>query len=163
MSSYLEAYGAAEAKHARTARIVKLTAMVTAAVLIVGLLLYAFFKDYSEEQRVKSFVALLQSRNYQEAYRFFGCSEAQPCPNYRFDKFMDDWGPKSEHADALSAHLGEVQSCGDGVLVQIAYKGSDLVPLYVDRNTKVVSFAPWPECPGRHWRIGAALKSLFGR
>jgi len=35
------------------------------------------------------------------------------------------------------------------------------VPLWVERNGQVISYAPWPECPGRHWHIGAWLRSLF--
>ena len=34
---------------------------------------------------------------------------------------------------------------------------------YVDKSTKVLSYAPWPRCPGRHWNIKAAWDNLFGK
>ena len=160
---YLEAYGAAEEKRARTIRLVKISAIVLVAVLAVGTLLYAVFKNYSQEQRVKSFLSLLQNHHYPEAYQLWGCSEAQPCRNYKYDKFLDDWGPKSLHADQSSAQIAVSQSCGTGVLLRVDYKNAEPMPLWVERDTNIVSFAPWPECPGRHLHVGAWLRSLFGR
>ena len=163
MSSYLEAYGAAEEKHARQIKFAKISAAALLCALAVGLILYGLFKNYSEEQRVKSFVELLQKPDYQAAYRLWGCSETQPCPNYKFEKFMEDWGPQSAHGDESSAQIGLSQSCGTGVLLRVDYKSAEPMPLWVERDTKVISFAPWPECPGRHLRLGAWLRSLFGR
>jgi len=158
---YLDEYGAAEAKRARTVRVIKTSAIVLVAVLAVGSVLYAVFKNYSEEQRVKSFLSLLQNHRYPEAYQLWGCSETQPCPNYKYEKFLEDWGPKSAHADESSAQIAVSQSCGTGVLLRVDYKSAEPMPLWVERDTKVVSYAPWPECPGRHLHIGAWLRSLF--
>jgi len=160
---YLEAYGAAEEKRARTRRLVKTSAIVLVAVLAVGTLLYAVFKNYTQEQRVKSFLSLLQNHQYAEAYQLWGCSETQPCRNYKYDKFLDDWGPKSAHADQSSAQIAVSQSCGTGVLLRVDYKSAESMQLWVERDTNIVSFAPWPECPGRHLHVGAWLRSLFGR
>jgi hypothetical protein len=56
------------------------------------------------------------------------------------------------------------QTCGSGVVVRLDYNGNqEAVPLWVERESKMISFAPWPECPGRHLRIGAWWRSLFGR
>jgi hypothetical protein len=162
MSSYLEAYGAAEEKHARQIKLIKISAVVLACVLVVGLILYGLFKNYTEEQRAKTFIELLQKRDYQAAYRLWGCTETQPCPNYKFEKFMEDWGSQSGHADASSAHIGMSQSCGTGVILRIDFKNAEPLPLWVERDTKVISFAPWPECPGRHLHLGTWLRSLFG-
>jgi hypothetical protein len=162
MSSYLEAYGASEEHRVQRIRLVKNGAIIIAAVLIVGLVLYAVFKNRSEEQQAKTFVALMQARDYQGAYRLWGCTDAHPCPDYSFAKFNDDWGPKSAHADESSAHIGLSQSCGSGVVIRLDYKGSEEpVSLWVERGTKVVGYAPWEECPGRHLHIGAWLRSLF--
>lgn len=161
--SYLEEYGAAEEKRARTSRLVKAAAIILVAVLAVGTLLYAVFQNYSEEKRVKTFITLLQAHQYPEAYRMWGCSELQPCPNYKYEKFLDDWGPKSPHADESSAQIAVSQSCGEGVLLRVDYKNAEPMPLWVERSTNVVSYAPWPECPGRHLHVGAWLRSLFGR
>jgi hypothetical protein len=33
--------------------------------------------------------------------------------------------------------------------------------LWVERTSKVISFSPQPECPGRHLHLGTWLRSLF--
>ncbi len=162
MSSYLEAYGAAEEQRAKRVRLIKISSIVLGCVLVVGLIAYALFKNYSEERQAKSFVSLLQAHDYSGAYRLWGCSETNPCRDYAFGKFMEDWGPKSTHADQSTAQIGLSQSCGSGVVIRLDYRGSEEpVSLWVERGTKVISFAPYAECPGRHLHIGAWLRSLF--
>ena len=163
MSSYLEAYGAAEEQRAKRVRLIKISAIVLGCVLVVGLVTYGIFKNYSEERQAKRFVSLLQAGDYAGAYRLWGCSEEHPCPDYAVAKFMEDWGPKSAHADQSTAQIGLSQSCGSGVVIRLDYKkpAEEPVSLWVERGTKIVSFAPWAECPGRHLHIGAWLRSLF--
>jgi hypothetical protein len=162
MSGYLEAYGASEEHRVQRIRLIKNAAIIVAGVLIVGLILYGVFKNRSEEQQAKSFVALMRAQNYRDAYSLWGCTDAHPCPNYSFAKFIDDWGPKSAHADQSSARIGLSQSCGSGVVIRLDYAGSEEpVSLWVERASKVVGFAPWEECPGRHLHLGTWLRSLF--
>lgn len=164
MSSYLEAYGAAEQRRARVLGIVKISSIILGCALIVGLILFGVFRNYGEEQRTKTFLGLLEAHNYQAAYAMWGCTETRPCPDYPFTKFQEDWGPKSEHPNEAAAHIGLSQACGTGVLVRLDYTGSqEPVSLWVERDSGVISFAPWSECPGRHLHFGAWVKSLFGR
>lgn len=164
MSSYLEAYGANEEQREKRVRLIKNVAISLACAVILGLVLYAVFKNHAQEQQAKTFVELLRGQKYQDAYRLWGCTDTHPCPDYTFEKFMEDWGPKSTHADSSSAKIGLSQSCGSGVVIRIDYPSSkEPVSLWVERDSKIISFAPWPECPGRHLRIGAWLRSLFGR
>ena len=164
MASYLETYGATEEHRAKRIHLIKNAAIVVVSVIAVALIAYAIFKNRSEEQQAKTFVSLLQAHDYQGAYRLWGCSDAHPCQDYRFDKFMEDWGPKSAHADQSTAKIGLSQSCGSGVVIRLDYQGSEEpVTLDIERGTKVISFAPWAECPGRHLHIGAWLRSLFNR
>ena len=163
MGSYLEAYGAGEAERARRATIIKWSIIGGLAAVIVGLIFYAEFKDYTQEQIVRQFVTLLRSHSYQDAYRMFGCTEATPCPNYAFPKFMDDWGPQSQFSDPAKAALGITESCGNGVLIQVTNPGHDPTALMVEQGTGQISFAPWPECPGRHWHFSQWWHSLFSR
>jgi hypothetical protein len=164
MSGYLEAYGASEERRAGTLRRLKTISIVVVVVVAVGAILYAVFKNHSQEQQAKSFVALLQSHDYPAAYRMWGCTESHPCRDYAFEKFMEDWGPKSAHADQSTASIGLSQTCGSGVVIRMDYKAPmEAVALWVERDSKVLSFAPWAECPGRHLHVGAWLRSLFGR
>jgi len=48
-------------------------------------------------------------------------------------------------------------------VIRIDYQGSEeAVPLWVERESGTISFAPYAECPGRHLHLGAWFKSLFG-
>src|SRR5712692_6972086 len=164
MSSYLEAYGAAEEQRVKQIRLLKISAIVAVCGAIAGLFFYTIFKNHGEERQAKSFVELLRKQDYQGAYQLWGCTDAQPCRDYSLSKFMDDWGPKSAHADQSSAHIGLSQSCGTGVIVRLDYSGSqEPVALWMERGAKAISYAPWPECPGRHWHFGSWLRSLFNR
>ena len=161
MSSYLEAYGSSEEHKARRATLVKRGILFVVVLLIAAGLGYVLFKNYPEEQQVKSFLDTLRKQDFQTAYRMWGCTESTPCRDYGLPKFMNDWGPKGPHADIGSARIGLSQSCGTGVLLRLDAKGAEPVPLWVERGTHVISFAPWPECPGRHLHIGTFLRSLF--
>jgi hypothetical protein len=164
MASFLEAYGAAEEQRAKRVRLIKISAIVLVSMIVVGLIAYGLLKNRPQEQQAKIFVSLLQAHDYQGAYKLWGCSDTHPCKDYPFDKFMEDWGPKSPHADQSSAHIGLSQSCGSGVVIRLDYQGSEEpLSLDIERGSKVISFAPWAECPGRHLHIGAWLRSLFGR
>jgi hypothetical protein len=163
MFSYLEFYAAAEQHRARILGIVKISSIVLSCALVAGLILYGIFKNHAQEQRAKTFLGLLDAHNFQAAYAMWGCTDSHPCPEYPFAKFQEDWGPKSEHADASLAHIGLSQSCGTGVVIRLDYKAAEEpVSLWVERDSGIVSFAPWPECPGRHLHFGAWLRSVFG-
>ena len=164
MSSYLEAYGANEARREKRVRIIKISSIVVGCVLVAGLILYGIFRNYGEEQQAKTFIDLLRAHSYPRAYQLWGCTEANPCPAYPFSKFLEDWGPQSAHPDQSSVQISSSESCGSGVMIRIHYNASEEpVPLWVERGTKTISFAPYAECPGRHLRIGAFFRSLFGR
>jgi hypothetical protein len=164
MSSYLEAYGAAEQHRARMVGIVKTSSIILGCLLVVGLILFAVFRNHSEEQRTRTFLGLLNAHNYQAAYAMWGCTETHPCTGYPMSRFQEDWGPASPHANETVAHIGLSQSCGSGVLIRLDYKGAEEpVSLWVEGDSRIISFAPWPECPGRHLHFTAWLKSLFGR
>ncbi len=163
MSSYLEAYGSLEERKAKRGTQVKRGILLLIVLLVLGGLGYTLFRNYREEAQVKAFLEQLRKPDYQAAYRMWGCTDATPCRDYPVQKFMDDFGPKGGHADASSAHIGLSQSCGTGVILRVDYNDAAPVPLWVERSTHVVSFAPWPECPGPHFRLGTFLHSLFSR
>jgi hypothetical protein len=163
MGSYLEAYGTGEAHRAQVLHRWKIGISIGVAALLVAIILYAVFRNYHEESIVNGFLGHLRNGEYQDAYRMWGCTEDTPCRDYPYPKFYADWGPQSEHPSAQAAKLGIVQTCGNGVVVQVIYPTGDPVPLFVRQDTGAIGFAPWPECPGRHFHFSNWWDSLWHR
>lgn len=160
MSGYLEGYGAGDAQRAR---LIKRLVAGGVGCLIVALALFFLLRNFREKRAVGDFLGLLRAQNYKAAYALWGCTDTNPCGNYSFEKFLEDWGPKSPHADPTATNIAAAESCGDGVVVSVVAPGAERVGLWVDPKTKVIGFAPWPQCPGRHWHIWEFLKSKFGK
>jgi hypothetical protein len=163
MASYLEEYGAGEEQHAKRLRVFKWSAVALVAVAVSGFVLYEVFQNYSEEREVQTFVDKLKSKDYQGAYAMWGCTQQTPCRDYSFDKFMEDWGPSSSHANAATARVGGSDTCGTGVVIPVDFKGAEAVPLWIDRGSKTIGFSPDPECQKRRWRFREFFRSLFHR
>lgn len=161
MASYLETYGEAEQHRAKRIRSVKWIVSVVVIAAVAGLILWSVFQNHSEEARVNLFLDHLKAQDYQDAYRMWGCTEATPCRDYSFTRFMDDWGPKSPHANAASAKAGGADTCGTGVVVPVDFNGTDQVPLWVEKSTKIIGFSPDPECRKKRLRIREFIHSLF--
>jgi hypothetical protein len=161
--SYLEAYGEAEQRRARRRANLKWSVVILVSAGILGLTLFSIFENYGEEQQVKAFVERLKAKDYQAAYRMWGCTETTPCRDYSFQKFMDDWGPGSPHANAATAEAGSGDTCGTGVVIAVDFKGSEQVPLWIDRTTRTIGFSPDPECRKKRWHFREFFRNLFPR
>jgi hypothetical protein len=159
MSDYLAGYGAGDEARARRRKLIILSAL---AIVVVAVTLYTLLHNYREQRAADGFLQALRSHDYQSGYRMWGCTDQNPCRDYTFDRFMADWGPKGTYADPGRLSYGDVDACGGGVVFTIDYPGGEPAGLYVDRSTKVLSFAPWPRCPGRHWNFRAAWRNMFG-
>jgi hypothetical protein len=118
------------------------------SVAVLGGLLWYFFRDFKEEARIKEFLALLQAKDYKSAYVMWGCTDAKPCRDYSFERFLQDWGPQSDAADAAAIVRDKVKSCDGGIIQVLKIKGQD-VHLYVDRANRNVGYSPWPVCNPR--------------
>src|SRR5262249_26811804 len=118
-------------------------------------------RTWRQEQVVKQFLGTLDRKEFQQAYRMWGCTPETPCPNYDPDRFNEDWGPSTVYSHGSSAKVENVDFCGDGVVFQLSYPNADPVSLWVERSTNVITFAPWARCPGRHWEFGRFFRSLF--
>lgn len=160
MAGYLEEYGAGDE---RRGKLIKNSILGLVAFLIVFTLGYLAFRNRAEKKQVQHFIELLRTQNYQGAYQLWGCSASNPCRDYNYQKFLEDWGPKSKHPEASSSQIKNVESCSGSVVVAVAFPKAETEVILVDRGTKVIGFAPWPECPGRHWRFGQFFRSLFGK
>ena len=161
--SYLETYGAAEQQRAKRAAILKWCVIGVVAGALLGYILYSSFENYGEEQQAKAFVERLKAQDYQAAYRMWGCTEATPCRDYSFQKFLEDWGQGSPHANAATAEIGSSDTCGTGVVIPLEFKGTEPVPLWVERSTKTIGFSPDQECRKKRWHFREFFRNLFNK
>jgi len=151
-------YGVADARRERRTKRIIVVGLLTIAVGAVG---YLTFRTWPQERVMKEFLASLERKEFQQAYRMFGCTPEKPCQYYDADRFNQDWGPATVYSHGSAAKIDNVDYCGDVVVFQLAYPNADPVSLSVDRATNIIGFAPWPRCPGRHWEFRRFFKSLF--
>jgi hypothetical protein len=163
MGGFLGTYGDQAEKEYRRSALLKRAIAGVLVVAIAGATAYYTLRTHGEEQVVKQFLEYLQQHRYQDAYALWGCTQDTPCKYYSPDKFTEDWGPSSRYANAAAFKVDHVDFCDDGVVFDLAYPNSDDLGLWVQRSTNVISFAPWPRCPGRHLHLREFLKSLFNR
>lgn len=156
MAGYLDDYGVKDAKRAKRTKWIILGGL---AVIVLGVFGYFFFENFSEQRAYSHFVDALNTKNYQNAYKFWQTPDSAKF--YPFDKFTEDWGPQGTYKNAGAMKVLNVDACDAGVVIDIAYQGNDEFGLWVDRATNKLSFAPWPRCPGRHLQIMEFLKAKF--
>ena len=143
MAGYLDQYGAGEERRNRII-IRSLVALVTIAI-VWGLIWYLFL-NHHQEGVVENFEAALKRGDTATAYKLWGCTTPQSCPDYPYDKFLKDWGPGPDGPDA-NLRLTDSEQCNNAVLltIQVNAKRSEL--LWVERGNDLISFAPFPICP----------------
>jgi hypothetical protein len=147
MSGYLDEYGVSDA---RRESIRKRIVLAAALVLCIGGILYFQFRNFREERQLESFRRLLEAGNYSDAYTLWGCKEAEPCPHYKYEKFLEDWGPGSSYSDLRASTVTQTRTCREGIIQTWSFGQDDEVWLYVERADGVISFAPWPTCNPRY-------------
>jgi hypothetical protein len=119
------------------------------ALAIAGGGLYFMLRNYEEEKQAKLFLGHLRNAHYEQAYRVWGCTEAKPCRDYSYEKFLEDWGPKSPHADLSRLEVTRTRSCSHGIIQTLRFGEKNEVLLWVDRSDLSLGFAPWPTCDPR--------------
>ncbi|HML18138.1 MAG TPA: hypothetical protein VK419_14010 [Bryobacteraceae bacterium] len=159
MAGYLDEYGVADERRERRIKRIVIWGL---AIVSVAAVAYFTFRNWNEEQQMKKFFTLLEQKKYQDAYALWGCTADTPCKYYSPDKFLEDWGESSPYANPQDARTLHEDVCGTGVVFDIQAPKADEVGLYVDRNTKLISFAPWTRCPGPHLQIWEFFKQHFG-
>lgn len=160
-SSYLEGYGAADAKREKKIRWIVLSSVGS---VVAGVILFFSFRDFSQERQINKFVEAVQSNDLRTAYTFWGCSVEKPCRDYSFVKFSEDWGPSGPNAKAVTGgKLHDSERCGTGLIAAVSPNGGkDEVALWVERATNTVGYAPYRECPEARFRLVKWIKMKFG-
>lgn len=167
---YLDVYGAGED---RRGRLLKRLILALVAVVVIGTVAYFNFRDYPEERQVARFLELLRAGDYKSAYALWGCTDAKPCRDYRFERFMEDWGPQSEYKRIGDARVVRSNSCDTGIIQTLEVPGApETVGLFVERSSDTLSFAPWQLKPlpndarsrfkGWMWNITRNCNMLIG-
>lgn len=146
MSDFLEGYGVADA---RRGRMIKRILLSVIGLAILGTALYFQFRNFREESQARLFFSLLKKQDYQAAYRLWGCTPETPCRDYAFDRFLEDWGPKSPHADLSNLKVEKTRSCDAGIIQILDFGKGEKVNLYVERKDRIIGFAPWEYCNPR--------------
>jgi hypothetical protein len=142
MAGYLDHYGEGDE---RKSKIIKTVVLSILAILVVGGTLFFFFRNYREERRAKNFYELLQKGDFAAAYELWGCSVQNPCVEYPFQAFMEDWKPKQELA--RNYRIARSRSCGSGVVLTIDYGNDQREFLWVEKRDLHIGFSPYQGCP----------------
>ncbi len=154
MGSYLQNFGVEEYRRNRAIKWIILSCLAAAILAFAG---YVLFHNYPEKRVVTHFLDQVNGRNYDAAYREWGCTPQHPCPNYDRGRFMEDWGPSKKISSPWK--ISSVEGCRSFVTVNVQADGSELQSLAVERGNRSLGFAPSPECQEKQWR----WKQFFGR
>lgn len=158
MAGYLDEFGVKDAKREKRNKIIIYSVL---ALVIGGGTIWYFARTFTEERVVKRFISSLESKDYKAAYAMWGCTDQSPCRDYKFDKFLEDWGEKSPYSKPSEISITLAETCGNSVWISIQTPKTEELGLSVDPETRFLSFTPDPRCPhkrrisefpGRLWR-----------
>jgi hypothetical protein len=151
MATYLDTYGVDDARRSRQIRRI---IIVLAGLVVLVAVAYFGFRNYREKQQVSQFLEHLRAKDYQSAYRMWGCE--QPCPGYPMERFMEDWGPKSPYGDPARMEISGAEKCANGSVITLQTAGEEeSVALWVDGSApRNLGFSPWQGCNAPRIRVG---------
>lgn len=155
MAGYLDNYGVTDQKRERRNRLLIISGL---AALILGTVGFFYFRTWSEERALSHFLAELQAKNYQNAYKLWTQETAK---YYGPEKFLQDWGADGVYKNPGQLKIQDIDSCGEGVVFHMLYPGSEDFGLWVEKKDNSISFAGWARCPGKHLQIWEFVKSRF--
>ncbi|MDQ6666048.1 MAG: hypothetical protein M3Z23_16840 [Acidobacteriota bacterium] len=144
MAGYLDQYGTGDER--RETLVKRIVIFGILGIVIIGLAYY-IFKNHAQERVAKDFLQRLRKQDYAGAYTMWGCSQAKPCDGYSYEKFLEDWGPKTTGADLAVLALNDSESCGKGVILTVDVNPSRQEKLWVEKDNPILSFSPVPVCP----------------
>jgi hypothetical protein len=114
--------------------------LLVIVVVVVGVIAFFALHDLPEKRAVAGFLTQLEQGNYKEAYNLW-----QPAPNYTFDDFMHDWGPKGDYGKIHEFRIVSAASKGSALVVVIVTINNQTpaLALLVDRRTKGLAYSPY--------------------
>src|SRR5690606_20109398 len=98
-------------------KLVKAIAYSLLAAIIGYSVYWLFFRNWREERQVDSFLTALQEQRFEDGYEYWGCSVAEPCRDYLFNEFLDDWGPESPIGPVKTFQLGRSYTQPHGAII----------------------------------------------
>lgn len=109
-------------------------------IVVGGVIGYFAFHNLPEKRAVANFLTQLEEGHYKEAYRLW-----QPAPNYTYDDFMYDWGPKGDYGKIREFKIVDAESKGSElVIVTVTINNqTPALQLLVDRKTKGLAYSPY--------------------
>lgn len=158
MASYMEGYGAGEEQRSRLIKRVLFIGLPSVLVLVTA---FFYFRTWSQERTVSTFLSALEEKKYDDAYRMW-CTPEKPCRYYPIEKFKEDWGPAGQYGNLSVLKFDSVDYCDSGVVFEANYPNAQPFGLWVERSSGLISFAPWQRCPGKHLQFTPFLKRIFG-
>ena len=158
MSGFMEGYGV---KEERRGRLVKRLVLGGLALIILGTGAFYYFRTWKQERVMDDFFAAVQAKDFDRAYAMW-CPAEHPCRYYPKEKFLEDWAPPAPYANVAASDVQHVDYCDSGVVFDYAWGSAPEVSLWVQRDTGVISYAPWARCPGPHLQFSGFFKRLFG-
>lgn len=141
MGGYLGTYGASDTR--REQFIKRLIGSVIVLALL-GSVAWFYGRTWQEEKRISQFLEHLRAGNYKQAHALWGCTDATPCRDYSYEKFLEDWGPRSPYANASDLRVGNTILCDASVVQTLQKPGVPDVQLRVDRKDENIGYTPWP-------------------
>ena len=137
MAEFLEGYGVKDERRERRSK--KIVYALLALVLVSVVAFFAF-RDIREKRQANRFVAFIAQKNFEQAYRLWGCDPAKPCRDYNFERFVADWGK----LDLVTAKTSD-QSCSSGLIRTFEFAPDNKVYIWVDKSDRTISYAPFDD------------------
>ena len=104
---------------------------------------WLFFRNWREERQVQRFLTTVQEQRFEDAYQYWGCSVAEPCRDYLFDEFLEDWGPQSPIGPVKAFEVGRSYTQPNGAIIELSVNGVKQSSLWVDGVTEMLSYFPY--------------------
>ncbi len=109
-------------------------------IVVGGIIGYYALHNLPEERAVEHFLAELKAGNYEEAYKLW-----QPAPDYSYDDFLHDWGPRGDYGKIREYRIDSATSKGSAIVIVTVTINNQTpaLALVVDRKTKGLAYSPF--------------------